>query len=299
MQGPDRLEWKALETVHACARAEVRLASAASSWDALAASRFLLGQVDVNLPPLTVPAFGVNYGQAFHLERTLHGHRVRGVVAPGRLAILPPDAATRWQFDKAGDVVVVYFSREVFNRAVEEGADRDARSVEIIPRFLIRDLVLERIAHQLLGDIIRPDAISRLRVETRAQELAAHLLGAHSSLGWSLDAEPRAMAPSKLRRAKDFIHANLAAETSLGDIAAAAEMSLFHFARQFRKATGRSPHQYVTEQRLLQARTLLHDQSLPIGVIAQHVGFTHSHFTQMFTRHVGMTPSTFRAILQS
>jgi hypothetical protein len=62
MQGPDRLEWKALETVHACARAEVRLASSASSWDALAASRFLLGQVDVNLPPLTVPAFGVNYG---------------------------------------------------------------------------------------------------------------------------------------------------------------------------------------------------------------------------------------------
>jgi AraC family transcriptional regulator len=107
------------------------------------------------------------------------------------------------------------------------------------------------------------------------------------------------MAPSKLRRAKDFIHANLAGQPSLRDIAEAAEVSLFHFARQFRKATGRSPHQYLTEQRLLQARALLHDPSLSIGAIAKAVGFTHSHFSIMFTRHIGMTPSAFRAILQS
>jgi AraC family transcriptional regulator len=277
----------------------VRLASSANDWEAIAASRFRLGQVDVRLPALGAAAFGVNYGGAFRLERKLHGQSVSGVVAPGRLAILPPDAATRWIFDKAGDIVLVYLSRHLFNRAIEEGADRDARSVEITPRFLIRDLVLERIAHQLLREIIRPQPASRLHVQTRAQELAAHLLNTHSSLGWSLDAQQRPMAPSQLRRAKDFIHANLAGEPSLQDIAEAAEMSLFHFARQFRRATGRSPHQYVNEQRLLLARSLLHDPSFSVGAIAKTVGFTHSHFTIMFTRHMGMTPSAFRAILQS
>ena len=43
--------------------------------------------------------------------------------------------------------------------------------------------------------------------------------------------------------------------------------------------------------------TLLHDPGLPIGQVARTVGFTHSHFTAVFTRHMGMTPSTFRDVL--
>jgi hypothetical protein len=92
-------EWKALETVHARAQAHVRLASAERGWNGIAASRFRLGQHDVSLPPLTVPAFGVNYGAPLRLERTLHGRRTSGSVTPGHLAILPPDADTRWILD--------------------------------------------------------------------------------------------------------------------------------------------------------------------------------------------------------
>jgi hypothetical protein len=43
-------------------------------------------------------------------------------------------------------------SLEVLNAVVEEGAGRDRRSAEIMPRFLIRDLVLERIADLLLKE---------------------------------------------------------------------------------------------------------------------------------------------------
>jgi AraC family transcriptional regulator len=53
----------------------------------------------------------------------------------------------------------------------------------------------------------------------------------------------------------------------------------------------------LTEQRLLKARTLLHDQKRPIGEIARAIGYTPSHFTAVFTRHVGMTPSRFREVL--
>ena len=76
-------------------------------------------------------------------------------------------------------------------------------------------------------------------------------------------------------------------------------MSLFHFARAFRQATGCTPHQYVLEQRLCTARTLLHDPKLPIGEIASTIGFTHSHLTAAFRRHMGMTPSEFRDVLRS
>ena len=107
------------------------------------------------------------------------------------------------------------------------------------------------------------------------------------------------MAPGRLKRAEDYIVSNLQIEMSLQDIAAAAGMSLFHFAKAFKQTTGRTPHQFLTDRRLLHARSLLHDGSLSIGQIAGAVGLSHSHFTAVFTRQMGMTPSKFRDVLQS
>jgi AraC family transcriptional regulator len=296
---PARPEWKALQTVHAQASADVRLMSPQNAWNGIAVSRFRLGQVDVRLPPLAVAAFGVNYGQPLRLERTLYGRRMIGSVTPGQLAILPPVADTRWIFDKTGDIALVYVSRRLLDQAVEDGIDRDPRMVEIVPRFLIRDLVLERAAHQLLREIIerRPDG--RLAAETLAQELIGHLIAAHSNLAVSPRNRLHALAPSRLKRVQEFMRANLARELSLQDIADAAGMSVFHFARGFKYATGVPPHQYLTDQRLAEARTLLHNPGLSIGDVARAVGFTHSHFTALFARRMGMTPTRFRKVLEA
>jgi AraC family transcriptional regulator len=291
-------EWTALETVHAQASADVRRASPKNDWSGIAASRFRLGQVDVRLPPLGVPAFGVNYGEALRLERTLHGRRASGSVVPGKLAILPPDAETRWIFDQKGDIVLVYISRNLLDRAVEEGADRDPRLVEIIPRFLVRDLVLERSAHRLLKEIAEPRPESRLAAEALAQELVGHLINAHSNLAPLPPCRVCAVAPARLKRVQEFVHANLGKTVLLREMADAAGMSLFHFARGFRQATGRTPHQYVIEQRICAARTLLHDPTLPIAQVAKTIGFRHSHLTAVFRRHMGMTPREFRDVLR-
>lgn len=294
-----RPEWGALEAVHELADARVVLASPQSDWGSLAATRFRMRKTDVTLPPLGVPAFGVNYGQHMKLERTLNGRTVGASAVAGHLSLLPPDAQTRWVFDQPGDVAVVFLNSRLFSRAVEEGAGRDPRSAEIAPRFVIRDLVLERIAHRLLQEISEPGAASRLVTEELAQELAAHLLLAHSNVDPRRAARSYRIAPRRLRRAEEFIQSNLKSDLSLADIAGAAGMSLFHFAKCFKQATGRTPHQYLTAQRLLCARALLHDVSLSIGEIARSVGLSHSHFTVVFTRQLGMTPSKFRDVLLS
>jgi AraC family transcriptional regulator len=296
---PARPEWAALELVHQLAGAEVALVSPEHDWKAVAATRFVLRNIDVSVPALGVPVFGVNYGPDMQLERTLNGRKVSGCGAAGHLSLLPPDAETRWVFDKPGDIVLVFLNRQVFDRAVEEGTQRDLKSVEIVPQFVIRDLVLERVAHQLLQQISHPGAGSRLITGTLAQELAAHLIGAHSNLEQQRANRPHTMAPAKLRRAKDYIQSNLASDMSLQDIADAAGMSLFHFAKAFKQATGQSPHQHVKEERLRYARALLHDRSLSIGQVAKAVGFSHSYFTAVFARHMRMTPSKFRDVLHS
>src|SRR5262249_47420095 len=92
-------ERSALQTVLHLADARTALASPPSSWASVAATRFRLGKVDVSLPALGVPAFGVNYGQHMQLQRTLNGRTVGTCAGAGQLSLLTPDEQTRWTFD--------------------------------------------------------------------------------------------------------------------------------------------------------------------------------------------------------
>jgi AraC family transcriptional regulator len=294
-----RPEWAALEIVHELAGADVSAVSPRADWDFIAATRFRFTNVDVELPSLGVPAFGINYGPDMRLERTLRGRQVRGIGNPGHLSLLPPDDPSRWLFDKPGDIMLVILNRTYLDAAIETASGRSPASVEIMPQFTIRDLTLERIAHQLLNKISDPAFDGKLRTECLAQELAEHILQAHTSLDLRPPSRPHTMSPNRLKRAEDFIGANLGQDMSLQDIANAAGMSLFHFAKVFKRATGRSPHQYLTERRMLQARSLLHDGRLSVGEVASAVGLSQNRFGIVFKRMMRMTPSKFREVLNS
>jgi AraC family transcriptional regulator len=195
--------------------------------------------------------------------------------------------------------MLVILNRKYLDAAIETASGRSPASVEIMPQFTIRDLTLERIAHQLLNKISDPAFDSKLRTEFLAQELAEHILQTHTSLDLRPPSRPHTMSPNRLKRAEDFIGANLGQDMSLQDIANAAGMSLFHFAKVFKRATGRSPHQYLTERRMLQARSLLHDGRLSVGEVASAVGLSQNRFGIVFKRLMRMTPSKFREVLNS
>ena len=85
-------------------------------------------------------------------------------------------------------------------------------------------------------------------------------------------------------------------ELSLADIAGAAYLSEFHFARLFKKITGATPHAYLAALRNERARRLLAETDLSIGEIGARVGYTsQSHFTKVFRAASGLTPKAFRA----
>jgi AraC-like DNA-binding protein len=68
------------------------------------------------------------------------------------------------------------------------------------------------------------------------------------------------------------------------------------FARQFKRATGLPPHQYVIMRRVERARQLLQaGTDLSLAEVALHAGFSdQSQFTHHFMRVVGVTPGQFR-----
>jgi AraC family transcriptional regulator len=83
---------------------------------------------------------------------------------------------------------------------------------------------------------------------------------------------------------------------TLGQLAAVAHLSAYHFARQFKVATGRPPHQYVISRRIERAQRLLQqDHDISLAEIATCAGFSdQSHFSHHFKRLIGVTPGRFR-----
>jgi transcriptional regulator GlxA family with amidase domain len=93
----------------------------------------------------------------------------------------------------------------------------------------------------------------------------------------------------------DWILANLETPHTVASLAKRASMSARTFARRFVEETGRTPMQWVTDQRVLYARTLLEETDLDIDRVADRSGFgTATLLRHHFRRIIGVTPSDYR-----
>jgi AraC family transcriptional regulator, transcriptional activator FtrA len=78
-------------------------------------------------------------------------------------------------------------------------------------------------------------------------------------------------------------------------LAARSALSPRHFARQFRQATGTTPHKWLLTQRLTLAQRLLETTSLPIDQVAASAGFgTPAALRQQFQQSLGTSPAAYR-----
>lgn len=72
-------------------------------------------------------------------------------------------------------------------------------------------------------------------------------------------------------------------------------MSVFHFCRLFKKATGKTFNEYLTQIRVHQARERLAGSNETVTEIALSIGFQSiSQFNRQFKTLTGVTPSQFR-----
>lgn len=93
----------------------------------------------------------------------------------------------------------------------------------------------------------------------------------------------------------DWILVNLDKPHSVATLAKRASMSARTFARRFVDETGRTPMQWVTDQRVLYARRLLEETDLDIDRVADRSGFgTATLLRHHFRRVIGVTPSDYR-----
>jgi AraC-like DNA-binding protein len=94
----------------------------------------------------------------------------------------------------------------------------------------------------------------------------------------------------RLRVARDLLVDRLAESVTLAELAAAAGMDRFHFARQFKAAFGQPPHAYRRHMRLVTAQRAL-ERGRPVAEVAATSGFfDQSHLHRHFRRWFGLSP---------
>lgn len=98
-----------------------------------------------------------------------------------------------------------------------------------------------------------------------------------------------------VRDLRDQVQARTGARLSLGLLAGRAGLSTFHYAREYRRRTGRSPMADVRLLRAEQARELIHGSGLPLKEIAARTGFgTEQALCRVFRRLFDVTPGALR-----
>jgi AraC-like DNA-binding protein len=99
----------------------------------------------------------------------------------------------------------------------------------------------------------------------------------------------------KLKRVLTILNDDLTKNPTLAELAAAVDLSPFHFARAFRSDMGIPPHRYLMSQRIERAKMMLVQSCLPVIEIAAAVGYEDpGHFAKVFRQMVGLAPRKFR-----
>ena len=174
------------------------------------------------------------------------------------------------------------------------------RPPAVTGRFCEKDRELQRCAQWALvalhdGEVFNPLLLSSLSLQISTHLLTRSPEGSARKSG--------GLSPYQARRIREFLQVRtggtVGASPTLDQLAAEANLSLYHFSRQFRSTFGISPYAYSLNLRLERARNLLAQTMMPVAEVARQTGFASpAHFGERFRREMGATPGAIRRALQ-
>lgn len=231
------------------------------------------------------------------VARTCRGVTQRRVPPIGSVTFSPGDCPTEWASDAPIEAIHVYIAAPALRGFAEAHLD-GAAVPEVREFFGIVDPWLGGYCHLLESDgALHGDS---LFLEHTQHLLLRHLVRHHSNSSQkarrALEPRPSVTPLSRgvVRRIEEYLEANMNADVSLHTLAALARLSVDHFVRAFRGATGKTPHRYALERRLDRAAAMLKGPTT-IAQVARACGFrSPAHFSVRFHARFGVTPSQYR-----
>lgn len=104
----------------------------------------------------------------------------------------------------------------------------------------------------------------------------------------------------KIEQCLNYMQTNYRQNITLSTLSDISGYVPLHTLRLFKEATGKTPHDHLTDIRMFAARKKLDENQLSISEIAYDCGFQSvSHFQVLFKKYYGITPGKYRHLSDS
>lgn len=223
------------------------------------------------------------------------GRRLIATSDSGNMCVTPAGKAVAASWDDTIDNMGVLLDAGFAERTAAE--NHFSTSFKFVESVQKQDPLVQQMGLTLLNEATEDSPSGRLYADSIIQTLTLHLLRKYTTARSAAQPANGGLSGYRLKRVKEFIHANLEEDLSLAEIASEADLSQYHFAREFRKSTGLTPQQYLMQQRIESAKDLLTQADLPLVEISLRTGFKNqSHFTTLFRKFTNFTPKAWREL---
>lgn len=248
----------------------------------------------------------VNVSGSANFRRRADGAEQKYLSQVGSASICPAGVEVRYLHIEAGPLKMLHFylPTDLFGALQPVG---DGTHIAcLLYKGGINDPLIQSIGFAVAEELMqeeRSEGVTQMLLESFGVGLAARLMQRYTrddQRGLSesyFDAySGRGLDRCRLSRVVEFIQENLDTDISLDDLAKIACLSVFHFCRAFKTATGASPFRYISEVRIGKAKTLLKDPYMSIDDIALSTGFSSgANLARAFKKFVGVSPTQYRS----
>jgi len=216
---------------------------------------------------------------------------------------------------QAGDILLIG-SHQIHRPEFAPGVEYERIIFYISPEFLqkqsLEECDLERLFEGTKGHVLRLEEKRYRKLFELALELETELkgerygsevmgnslllqllvkLGRYQNKNIVFFPTTSLISDERIRRMIQFIESHLSEELTIEGLAETFFISRYHMMRLFKKETGQSVYDYLTERRLFFARELIR-QGLPATESCFRAGFgSYSSFTRAYGKRFGTTPT--------
>lgn len=149
------------------------------------------------------------------------------------------------------------------------------------------EIIVESTAMKLFREFQQPDDLSGLMIESLAIEL---------SILFFREKKRKNYIPFFLKKVRKYVDTNIYHSLSLNELSKVAGVSPEHLIREFKKHHGITIGEYMRGKKIRTASDMLKHSKKDISEIAFELGYADSsHFTRVFKKVTGFTPSFYRA----
>jgi AraC-like DNA-binding protein len=191
------------------------------------------------------------------------------------------------------DMMRVYLPRRRMISVAESMARRSDVRFRL-PKPGFDDYIIKNLLNIINFAFDNPERSSQLLIDEVSVLLTSHLIQNYCEIG-PCERRRGGLASWQERIAKEILVARIRNPPTIDELGQACCVSARHFIRAFRQSTGRTPHQWLMQERALTAKNLLEHSDGTLAEISAMCGYANqSHFCRSFLRCFGQSPSTAR-----